>query len=233
LALVGAFSVGLAATLTAVGLALVVGRQAVERRWSGRRLALLPVLSAAALVILGLVVAGNGARGLFKHGPRAVPVAAQPSHEIGISPRSEGANHDLVQQTTPSTATPAPAKPAPVAVKCGATEPKAGAVPGEDARDGKRWVTVGQLSGACDRSSAAFHLRGIDTRLVYRSDADSFTVFLVDAKKGLDATAGYADADCAGPCSESQVLVDQAGDYFLQVHAGDAGWQVLVQEYRR
>ena len=58
-------------------------------------------------------------------------------------------------------------------------------------------------------------------------------MYLVDAKKGIDATAGYADADCAGPCSDSQVLVDQAGDYFLQVRAGNAPWQVLVQEYRR
>jgi len=63
LALVGAFSLGLAATLTAVGLALVVGRDFVERRgaWWLQRL---PTLGASALMVVGSVVAAQGLRGL-------------------------------------------------------------------------------------------------------------------------------------------------------------------------
>ena len=57
-------------------------------------------------------------------------------------------------------------------------------------------------------------------------------MFLVDAKLGLDATAGYSDGDCSGRCSVNQVLVDKAGDYYLMVQAGDGPWQVAVQEYR-
>jgi hypothetical protein len=157
----------------------------VERRWSGRGFSMLPVLSAAALVVLGLVVAANGARTLARD---------------RNSPRQSAANPDLVRVVRS-----APAQP----------------------------VTVGQLSGSGDGKSAMFHLSGADTQLVYRSQAPSFTVFLVDAKKGKDASAGFADADCNGPCSDSQVLVDQAGDYFLQVQAGNAPWQVLVQEYHK
>ncbi|MDQ1396230.1 MAG: hypothetical protein QOG64_1489, partial [Acidimicrobiaceae bacterium] len=111
--------------------------------------------------------------------------------------------------------------------------PHAAAFPGADPRDGQEWVTVGSLSGNCDGSSAGFHIRGVDTRLLYRSDADSIAVFLVDAKQGIDATAGFADGECSGPCSINQVLVDPAGDYSLLVQAGDGPWEVLVQEYRR
>jgi ABC-type nickel/cobalt efflux system permease component RcnA len=60
LSLIAAFSVGLAATLTAVGLALVLGRQVVERRWSGRAFDRLPVLGAAALTALGVGLAVQG-----------------------------------------------------------------------------------------------------------------------------------------------------------------------------
>ena len=60
LTLIAAFSVGLAATLTAVGLALVFGRQVVERRWSGRAFDRLPVLGAAALTALGIGLAVQG-----------------------------------------------------------------------------------------------------------------------------------------------------------------------------
>ncbi|GAC1316826.1 MAG: hypothetical protein NVSMB12_14070 [Acidimicrobiales bacterium] len=65
LALIAAFSVGLAATLTGVGLALVYGRQVVDRR-KGFLPALrwLPVASAAAITVLGLAFAANGLTGV-------------------------------------------------------------------------------------------------------------------------------------------------------------------------
>ena len=56
---------------------------------------------------------------------------------------------------------------------------------------------------------------------------------MVDAKLGLDATSGYADGECSGRCSENQVLTNRAGDFSLMVQAGDAPWEVAVQEYRR
>ena len=59
LTLVAAFSLGLAATLSAIGLSLVFGRGFVERHW-GRSLELLPVLGAAAMVLLGLALAFRG-----------------------------------------------------------------------------------------------------------------------------------------------------------------------------
>jgi ABC-type nickel/cobalt efflux system permease component RcnA len=58
LALIAAFSIGLAATLTAVGLALVLARGALERR-DGRWLARLPAAGATALIVAGAVVAAQ------------------------------------------------------------------------------------------------------------------------------------------------------------------------------
>jgi ABC-type nickel/cobalt efflux system permease component RcnA len=57
-ALIAAFSVGLAATLTAVGLALVLARGALERRHD-RWLARLPAAGATALIVAGAVVAAQ------------------------------------------------------------------------------------------------------------------------------------------------------------------------------
>ena len=60
LALLGAFSIGLAATLTAVGLALVYGRSVLQRRFRAPGVVrFLPVAGALALVTLGGVVTGG------------------------------------------------------------------------------------------------------------------------------------------------------------------------------
>ena len=61
LALIGAFSVGLASTLTGIGLALIYGRRVVDRQ---RRfipaLRWLPIGSAAAITVLGVAFAVSG-----------------------------------------------------------------------------------------------------------------------------------------------------------------------------
>ena len=43
----------------------------------------------------------------------------------------------------------------------------------------------------------------------------------------------FADGQCAGSCSEIQPIVPAAGSYRLEVQAGDAPWEVELQEYRR
>ena len=62
LALVGAFSVGLAATLTAVGLLLVYGKEVAGRRAALRRaLRVFPVAGASAIAAVGTVLVVQGA----------------------------------------------------------------------------------------------------------------------------------------------------------------------------
>ncbi|HEV2071378.1 MAG TPA: hypothetical protein VGR26_16435 [Acidimicrobiales bacterium] len=59
LALLGAFSIGLAATLTAVGLALVYGRSVLQRRLTVPGIRFLPPAGALALMAVGLLVTVN------------------------------------------------------------------------------------------------------------------------------------------------------------------------------
>ena len=60
--LVAAFSIGLAVTLTGIGLALVLGGRVIERRGLGnhRLVSWLPLGSAVAIAVVGLVIASQG-----------------------------------------------------------------------------------------------------------------------------------------------------------------------------
>ena len=60
LALIGAFSLGLATALVIVGLVALRARDAVAGRMSGRTARLVPVLSAASIALLGLVLTFRG-----------------------------------------------------------------------------------------------------------------------------------------------------------------------------
>jgi ABC-type nickel/cobalt efflux system permease component RcnA len=61
LALIGAFSLGLAAALVAVGAAAIRARDLVARRASGRLARMIPLASAGAIAVVGLVLTVNGA----------------------------------------------------------------------------------------------------------------------------------------------------------------------------
>jgi hypothetical protein len=184
--------------------------------------------------------------------PTTLPPSTEPPDETTTEPvaTSEPTTTEATTTTTqapsttstppPTTAPPVettePPEPEPIEprppVQCTPTGGPSQPAPSDSERDGRRWVTVGDVAGNCDATSGAFTIRGIDTRLVVRSDADNIVVFVVDAVQGLDASAGFADAQCSGPCSESQTLTLPAGTYYLQVQAGDGPWNVSVQEYR-
>ena len=122
-----------------------------------------------------------------------------------------------------------PVRPGP----CDATGPPAGPLPFRDgpSGDGRSWVTVARIEGNCGGSSAAFGVGGVDTRLLFRSDAEQFLVYLDDLVE-VDAAAGYADVECRTPCADEQILTVGKGRYRLRVAATDAPWEVLLQEYR-
>jgi nickel/cobalt transporter (NicO) family protein len=60
LALIGAFSIGLATALVVVGLIALRARDVVAGRLSGRTARLVPILSAASIALLGLVLTFRG-----------------------------------------------------------------------------------------------------------------------------------------------------------------------------
>jgi len=92
-------------------------------------------------------------------------------------------------------------------------------------------VTIASLTGNCGGNSPTLTTTGVDTRLVYRSDATDFQVFLVDQSDAA-SSSGFADAQCQGPCADVQDLTDPAGQYQLKVVATDAPWEVFLQEFR-
>jgi hypothetical protein len=94
-------------------------------------------------------------------------------------------------------------------------------------------VRVGELKGTGNASSRVFRLAGIDTRLVYRSEAPSFAAFLVDEVQGREATAGFADLECEQPCAGEMLLVNQPGSYHLEVRTPGGPYEVAIEEYRR
>lgn len=118
---------------------------------------------------------------------------------------------------------------------CAATGPPTIASPQTDgpSGDGGSWVTVGSLDGNCGGSSpSSFRTRGVDTRVVFRSDAEQLVVYLVDVDDP-DSGAGFADVECRTRCAGSQGLQSRAGTYRIRVDATDGPWTVSVQEYRR
>lgn len=60
LALIGAFSLGLAAAIVAVGIVALRARDVVAGRMSGRTAGLVPVLSAASIALLGFALTLRG-----------------------------------------------------------------------------------------------------------------------------------------------------------------------------
>lgn len=233
------------------------GRMLRTLRRQPGRCALFAAAVAVALVVLVLAAVGRGGSteaGRLERWPSTTATATAATASGTPPDEAPGGRESPTTEQAPpgepssgTTARGAARRPAgagveegsePVAprapVRCqGEGRPAAGPLPPPDERDGLRWVTVGRLTGSCDASSEPFQLLGVDTRLVWRSDADSFAVFVVDVVQGRDASAGFSDGQCAGPCSETQPIVLVAGRYTLEVQAGEAPWEVEVQEYRR
>ncbi|MDQ6697839.1 MAG: hypothetical protein M3Z46_10340 [Actinomycetota bacterium] len=92
-------------------------------------------------------------------------------------------------------------------------------------------MTIASVSGNCGASTAPLTTTGVDTRLVYRSDATDFQVFLVDQSDAA-SSSGFADAECHTACADVQDVTDPAGRYRLKVVATDAPWEVSLQEFR-
>jgi ABC-type nickel/cobalt efflux system permease component RcnA len=66
LVLITAFSLGLAATMTAIGLAVVYAQQALARvNFSGRLAGALPAVSALAIVVVGCVLTARAVPGVI------------------------------------------------------------------------------------------------------------------------------------------------------------------------
>lgn len=94
------------------------------------------------------------------------------------------------------------------------------------------WQQATALDGTGAGQSGAFAVAGHDTQIRFRTSAATFHVFIVDQVQGRDATAGFADVDCAGPCADLMVLTLGKGRYHLEVESQGGPWEASLEELR-
>jgi hypothetical protein len=99
----------------------------------------------------------------------------------------------------------------------------------------RRWVTVATLRGTGPKRSGIFSLTGGPAHLSYTIRGDSnyatASIYVVAAGDSLDKSGGFPEVD-SGPGSDSTVLVQDPGRYYLDVNSANASWSIVVQEYR-
>lgn len=98
------------------------------------------------------------------------------------------------------------------------------------------WVEVVSLSGAADQASQVFALSGKETRMVYEfvgSDPDMAIAAIYLEKEGKDimVDGGVPVVMLSKPESNTTALHKKAGNYFLDVKAGNLNsWTVRIEE---
>ena len=190
----------------------------------------------AATLLVGVVVAAATRH----HTPRQ---AGSPVAAVAAPP---GPTTEAGATTGPDPTGPpaAPVEPTPTAAPPGATRPSGpyanqaptrldvapGAplppLPPPDAG----WRPLSAVQGTGNGAFAPFRVSSPTAQVRFRSSAGHFSVFIVDQVQGREATAGYADVDCSGPCADLQTLTVPAADYHVEVDA-DGPWELSVEQY--
>jgi hypothetical protein len=182
------------------------------------------IAGAAALVLViaaAVVVTGN-------HHHRRRPAA------VPVTPFVPSATEQTLPTTAVSTTVVAPTTLAPAVIATTtrpttttSTTPPVSLPPIQPG-----WVSMANIHGVGPAQSAVFHLPSHDTKLRWVNSGPDFLVYVVDATKGLDATAGYADAECSGPCAtDAMALVEPPADYYLLVRSAGGSWAVAIEQY--
>lgn len=131
------------------------------------------------------------------------------------------------QAVTTSTAIPASRLPA--------TSPPATTVattPATTQPATKNWVEVITLSGTSEKRSDNFRLTGGQARLVYKSSAGVFGVYVLKSNDSLEKSGGFTEVSCSAACEDQTRLVKTAGEYYLDVKVSRGSWSVTIEELR-
>ena len=190
----------------------------------------------AVALLVGVVVAAATRHHAPRRAESPVPVAAPPPGPTTGAGATAGPD-----PTGPRAAT---VGPAPTAAPPGATRPPgpyANQAPARlDVAPGAPlpplpppdagWRPLSAVQGTGNGAFAPFRVSSPTTQVRFRSSAGHFSVFIVDQAQGREATAGYADVDCSGPCADLQTLTVPAADYHVEVDA-DGPWELSVEQY--
>jgi len=99
----------------------------------------------------------------------------------------------------------------------------------------KKWQTVISLSGNGNKRSGYFHLGDGDKRMIYQITGGEFSIGgIYVLRKGLDLKkdGGIPDIDWTGPTKDTTAMIEDAGDYYLDIEAANSKWSVTIQELK-
>ena len=107
------------------------------------------------------------------------------------------------------------------------------AEPTEEPEPEPKWTTVGKLSGNTNKAGPDFKLNGCDTRMTYRVQGAESTIvafYVMDSGTQLMEDGGIPVASPTKSGPGETVIRKDEGDYYIEVVAANAEWQVQVQE---
>lgn len=114
-----------------------------------------------------------------------------------------------------------------------AAAPKEEAEPTEEPEPKPKWKTVGKLSGNTNKAGPDFQLNGCDTRMTYNVQGAESTLvafYVMDSGTQLMEDGGIPVASPTKSGPGETVIRKDEGDYYIEVVAANADWQVQVQE---
>lgn len=138
-------------------------------------------------------------------------------------------------ETAPSTNAAAPAvtaSSAPAATTPEAPVPEAAA---PAAPSTPVWTAVTKLSGSSNKRGGSFHLTGNDARLTYKITGKSSLIcgiYVMDKGTSLKESGGFPEVMVTKAGSDSTVLSQGEGDYYLDVTAANCSWSVTIEEMK-
>lgn len=96
-----------------------------------------------------------------------------------------------------------------------------------------KWKTVSKLSGNTNNAGPDFRLNGCDTRMTYDVQGAESTIvafYVMDSGTQLMEDGGIPVASPTESGAGETVIRKDDGDYYIEVVAANAEWQVQVQE---
>jgi len=94
---------------------------------------------------------------------------------------------------------------------------------------------VTKLSGSDNKRGSSFHLGSGETRLTYKVTGKTmpvFAVYVVDKGDSIDKSGGIPEVWVSKAGSDTTMLAQGEGDYYLDVKAANCTWTVTIEEMK-
>jgi type II secretory pathway pseudopilin PulG len=137
------------------------------------------------------------------------------------------------QTSTPAATTSATSTPSSKPEAKKKTTPKTGTT--ATTAPAPTWQTVINVTANTDKRTEPFYLGSGQKKLLYNVTGDSSLVcliYIVKEGESLDVQGGFPEVTVSSPGPGETVLVNEPGNYYLDVKAANCSWQVTIQELK-